>query len=94
MAEEMGKTEGWGIFDRLKSLPYVMAVNGDLNRISCKTSLQTEIDEEDSDVQELPKPQRQQRQQGHRLTKDLTLKQNEYGERGYVKPLGELALHI
>lgn len=56
MAEEAEKHEGWGIFDRLKNLPHVMSVNGDLRRTPCKTSLQTEIDEEDSVVQALPAP--------------------------------------
>lgn len=28
MAEEVDKTDGWGIFDRLKNLPHVMTVKG------------------------------------------------------------------
>lgn len=28
MAEEVEKSEGWGIFDRLKNLPHVMSVDG------------------------------------------------------------------
>lgn len=79
MAEEVEKSEGWGIFDRLKNLPHVMSVDGDLKRTPCKTSLQTEIDEEDFHVQELFA---RQGQQVDSLTKDPTLKQNACGERG------------
>lgn len=28
MAEELGRNDGWGIFDRLKNLPHVTTVKG------------------------------------------------------------------
>lgn len=67
---------------------------GDLVRTPCKTSLQSEMDEEELDVQEIPVPQEHQEDE---LTNDTTVKQNEAGEGGYVQSLGvmlEAALHI
>jgi hypothetical protein len=34
MAEEVEKTGGWGIFDRLKNLPHVTTIKGTL-RLPC-----------------------------------------------------------
>lgn len=61
-----------------------MGLVGDLKRTFCKTSLQSEIDDEESDVQEMPAPQEHQ---GDQSTNDLTVEQNEAGEGGYVQSL-------
>ncbi|KAG0593201.1 hypothetical protein KC19_1G311100 [Ceratodon purpureus] len=86
MAEEVEKIDGWGIFDRLKNLPHVMTVKGDLVRSPCKTSLQSEIDEEEPKVQEIPAPQEQQ---GDQLMDEPTVKQNESGEGGEEPEIGK-----
>ena len=67
---------------------------GDLKRTPCKTSLQSEIDDEEPDVLEIPVPHEHQ---GDQLTDDPAIKQNESGEGGYVRSLRvmlETALHI
>lgn len=56
MAEHGGKSDEWRILDRFKCLPHVTTLQGDVKRtpLICKTSLQTEMTQEDTDILEMP----------------------------------------